>query len=100
MTDKVASRKKSASLPDLFYQLRTHFFKEDLIGAGAIFSSVTKAEFGSQKLLTPPKKLIQAFEEISEPIDNQLRVLFLQNEKLKAARDLLLPRLMSGKIAV
>jgi len=34
------------------------------------------------------------------PIDEQLRVLHLQKQKLRAARDLLLPRLMSGEIAV
>jgi len=84
----------------LLHQLRTHFFKEDLIGAGAIFASVTKAEFESQMLVTPPSRLIQEFEDFSGPIDEQLRVLHLQNQKLRAARDLLLPRLMSGEIAV
>lgn len=84
----------------LFYQLRTHFFKEDLIGSGAIFASVTKTEFNNQKMLMPSKKLVQAFEDVAAQIDDQLRVLFLQNEKLKAARDILLPRLMNGAIAV
>jgi type I restriction enzyme, S subunit len=84
----------------LFYQLRNHFFKEDLIGTGAIFASVTRAELESQKLLIPSWKLIQSFEETSRPIDDQLRVLFIQNQKLRAARDLLLPRLMNGEIAV
>lgn len=84
----------------LFYQLRTHFFKEDMIGAGAIFASVTKKEFGNQELLTPPPSVISEFEEMSAPIDEQLRVLFLQDHKLKAARDLLLPKLMSGQIEV
>ncbi len=34
------------------------------------------------------------------PIDKQLRILFLQNQKLRAARDLLLARLMSGESQV
>jgi type I restriction enzyme S subunit len=84
----------------LLHQLRTHFFKEDLIGAGAIFASVTKKELEAQELLTPSSRLIQAFEEVSRSIDEQLRVLFLQNQKLRTARDLLLPRLMSGEITV
>lgn len=95
-----ALRSRSDNQSFLLYQLRTHFFKEDLIGSGAIFASVTKTEFKNQKMLTPPKKLIQAFEDVSIPIDDQLRVLFLQNEKLKATRDLLLPRLMNGEVAV
>ena len=95
-----ALRSLSGNQSFLFYQLKTHFFKEDLIGAGAIFASVTRAEFESQKLLTPPPSLVRTFEEIAGPLGDQLRVLFLQNQKLKVARDLLLPRLMSGEIVV
>jgi len=82
----------------LFQRLRSHFFKEDLIGSGAIFTSVTKKEFESQVLMDPPIRLKRAFEDIVVPCDEQLRVLHLQNQKLRAARDLLLPRLMSGEI--
>ena len=95
-----ALRSCSSNQSFLLYQLSTHFFKEDLIGSGAIFASVTKTEFENQRMLTPPKTLLQAFEDVSAPIDDQLRVLYLQNQKLRAARDLLLPRLMSGEIAV
>jgi len=95
-----ALRSRSSNQSFLLHQLRTHFFKEDLIGAGAIFASVTKTEFGSQMMLTPPSRLIQEFEDFSGPIDEQLRVLHLQNQKLRAARDLLLPRLMSGEVSV
>jgi type I restriction enzyme S subunit len=45
-------------------------------------------------------KLIPAFEDFSTPILAQLNLLLETNEKLRAARDLLLPRLMSGEIAV
>jgi type I restriction enzyme S subunit len=95
-----ALRSKMDSQSFLFYQLRTHFFKEDLIGSGVIYASVTKKEFESQLMLTPTKKLIYSFEEVSFPIDEQIRVLFLQNQKLQAARDILLPRLMNGEIQV
>lgn len=95
-----ALRSSSGNQSFLFYQLNTHFFKEDLIGTGAIFASVTRSEFERQELLTPRRGLIRAFEEVSGPLDDQLRVLFRQNQHLKAARDLLLPRLMSGEIAV
>ena len=84
----------------LLQQLRGHFFKEDLIGGGAIFASVTKKEFSAQKLLDPPEHLKRAFEEVTVPCDKQLRVLHLQNQHLRTARDLLLPRLMSGEITV
>ena len=84
----------------LLQQLRAHFFKEDLIGGGAIFASVTKKEFSAQELLDPSERLKQSFEEVTRLCDEQLRVLHLQNQKLRTARDLLLPRLMTGEIAV
>ncbi|MBU1395221.1 MAG: restriction endonuclease subunit S [Gammaproteobacteria bacterium] len=95
-----ALRSKTGNQSLLFQQLRAHFFKEDLIGAGAIFASVTKKEFEAQKILNPTVPLTTAFEEVTSQIDEQLRVLTLQNQKLRTARDLLLPRLMSGEIAV
>ena len=93
-------RSKTGKQSLLLQQLRNHFFKEDLIGAGAIFASVTKKEFESQTLLDPPATLKRAFEDFVVPCDEQLRILYLQNQKLRAARDVLLPRLMSGELAV
>lgn len=84
----------------LFYQLKSHFFKEDMIGGGAIFASVTKKDMENQLLLCPPNHLIEDFEQNSKPIDEQLKTFHLQNQKLQQARDLLLPRLMNGEIPV
>ena len=84
----------------LYYQLKNHFFKEDMIGGGAIFASVKKKDLLSQVMLTPNRTLMRSFEEFSVNIDMQIQNLFVQNQKLKAARDLLLPRLMSGEIVV
>lgn len=95
-----ALRSRAAHQSLLFQQLRAHFFKEDLIGAGAIFASVTKKEFEAQEILSPPTRLTSAFEDVCRPLDEHLRVLAQQNDKLRAARGLLLPRLMSGEIAV
>ena len=52
------------------------------------------------RVLLPPERLLAAFDETAVPIFQQLGNLTLQNQKLRAARDLLLPRLMSGEIAV
>lgn len=46
----------------------------------------------------PPKGLLESFTESVSAITDQLRNLCFQNQKLRAARDLLLPRLMSGEI--
>ncbi|HLB71802.1 MAG TPA: restriction endonuclease subunit S [Candidatus Methanoperedens sp.] len=95
-----AIHSKSNHQSFLYYQLKNHFFKEDMIGGGAIFAAVTKKDMEKQELLCPPHSLIIDFEEISIPIDNQLRTLHLQNNRLRRARDILLPRLMNGEITV
>ncbi len=53
-----------------------------------------------QMFLLPPQRILSKFDQNVSPIVAQLRTLALQNQKLAQARDLLLPRLMSGEIAV
>lgn len=48
----------------------------------------------------PPDGLLSSFESTVAPIIDQLKTLSFANQKLRAARDLLLPRLMSGEIPV
>lgn len=48
----------------------------------------------------PPDGLLSSFEDTVRSIVVQLKTLSFTNDKLRAARDLLLPRLMSGEIAV
>jgi len=52
------------------------------------------------KILVPPNSIMVALQEIVTPMIEQLRMLAFANQKLRAARDLLLPRLMSGEIQV
>ncbi len=51
-------------------------------------------------VLVPPAPLLREFTEAINRITALLKNLVYQNKKLKAARDLLLPRLMSGEVAV
>lgn len=48
----------------------------------------------------PIHTILQALNEFIKPIVEQLRVLAFQNIRLKQARDLLLPKLMSGEVGV
>ncbi len=52
------------------------------------------------EVLVPPKNLLTAFDEFATPLFEQMETLTQQNQKLRAARDLLLPRLISGEIIV
>jgi type I restriction enzyme S subunit len=54
----------------------------------------------SHLLLLPTESILRNFLETVFPIHEQLNKLDEMNQKLRAARDLLLPRLMSGEIAV
>jgi type I restriction enzyme S subunit len=54
----------------------------------------------SRPLIVPADIIFRAFLETVSPIHEQLNKLEEINAKLRAARDLLLPRLMSGEIAV
>jgi type I restriction enzyme, S subunit len=54
----------------------------------------------AMRVLAPPVVLRQEFEEIAALNYQQIQVLNNSSEKLRAARDLLLPRLMDGRISV
>jgi type I restriction enzyme S subunit len=51
-------------------------------------------------VLTPTQRLVADFDEQASRLFAQIRNLKLQTQKLRAARDLLLPKLMSGEVAV
>lgn len=51
-------------------------------------------------VMLPPKELMQSFEDKINPIFKEINQLAIQNENLSRQRDLLLPRLMSGKLEV
>ena len=67
---------------------------------GAVFDAVIIETFRRIQLVIPDTKLLKLFDETARPILQQLENLTIQQQKLQAARDLLLPRLMSGKLAV
>ena len=91
-----AMRAKNGCQSWLLYALKHRFNKEDMIGVGCIFASTTKKELLSVDLTFPPDAEIAAFEQIVEPIDEQIKALSKQNVALTASRDMLLPRLMKG----
>jgi len=52
------------------------------------------------KIAIPPKKEAVNFDKLTNPIIKLVNTLHNQNTKLREARDILLPRLMSGQIKV
>lgn len=84
----------------LLWMLKELFCKEDTIGNGAIFASVTKEELFKQKITLPSDDIRFRFNSIASEIEKEIRFLTLKNKNLAHQRDLLLPRLMSGKLEV
>ena len=82
----------------LFYALKSHFFKEDMIGGGAIFAAITKKDMHEVELQQPPESIVNTFMNFVQPIDEQIENLHRSISRLSEARDLLLPRLMNGEI--
>jgi len=82
----------------LFYALKSHFFKEDMIGGGAIFAAITKKDLYGVDIIQPTDRIAAMFMEHVLPIDLQIVNLQKTIESLAKARDLLLPRLMNGEI--
>lgn len=48
----------------------------------------------------PPEGLLRAFNDIIDPILNQLKTLAFTNHRLGTARDLLLPKLINGDVVI
>jgi type I restriction enzyme S subunit len=76
---------------------KPHF---ELLAGGATFAELTKGTFKRIHILTPPEPIVSEFARIESPIfdgiENHVRV----SSKLVRTRDMLLPRLISGKLSV
>lgn len=82
----------------LYYLLKNKFFKDNIVGNGSIFASISKDELLNQKFLIPEKKLMLQFEKVVSQIDRQIENLDSKNKLLTEARDKLLSKLMSGEV--
>ncbi|OPF64410.1 restriction endonuclease subunit S [Hydrogenophaga sp. H7] len=67
---------------------------------GATRPRIARRDVASLPLMLPTLRLQQQFREVVEPLNKQRQLLQRQREHLADARDLLLPRLMSGEVAV
>lgn len=72
---------KQIDLTNYFYARHFKFLKEEMV-------------------LIPSESLMRVFTEFSTSTFNQVNILRNQNQKLAEARDALLPKLMSGQLAV
>ena len=95
-----ATRHNEGHQAFLWEQLRNRFSKDDMMGNGAIFAAVTKGDMQGIELLCPPSALGGAAAKHFEPINSQIGALTKEIQNLRRTRDLLLPRLLSGQVAL
>jgi type I restriction enzyme, S subunit len=76
---------------------KPHF---DILASGSTFAELTKGTFKQIKILTPPKTIVSKFEQVVSPMFKQIENLLVKNRNLTETRNLLLPRLISGKLSV
>ena len=67
---------------------------------GTVFGSISKSDFEKLEIILPPYDLVQSFQDKAQAVDEKITVNQSQIQKLENLRDILLPKLMSGKIRV
>lgn len=73
---------------------------ENYGSSGVTMTNLSKGKFERLRIIRPYAELINIFHEKSSSLLKQILVLSKQNNNLKTQRDMLLPKLISGKIDV
>ncbi len=84
-----------------FFTLRNLREAIQMFGAtGATMTNLSKGKFSSLKILRPNKSIVLKYHALVNPIFVQMQSILQQTMILRSTRDLLLPRLISGKLSV
>jgi type I restriction enzyme S subunit len=84
----------------LYFALKREIVKLKKMASGGVFDTIIVKTFDHIQLSVPSQEIVALFDNTVAPIMEQLQKLALQNQNLAKQRDLLLPRLMSGKLEV
>lgn len=102
-TEFIVLRQRRVSSYYIYLTARQHDFRENAIRSMIGSSGRQRVQpncFDRYFVAIPPAMLAKLFDEAVREMFNQIGNLDQQNQKLSQARDLLLPRLMNGEIAV
>ena len=91
----------STKLEWLYFTCKSLKSTIELFGAtGTTMTNLSKGKFERLKVINPDDSLIVKYHQIVAPMLDNIKSLMYQNQNLVTQRDLLLPRLMSGKLEV
>jgi type I restriction enzyme S subunit len=95
-------RSKHVPWPYLYMIATTQAFTDYLTNhaTGSAYPAVKAEDFEKAELLVPPKQLLARYSQATEPMLSLTHALRRQNVNLRAQRDLLLPKLISGEIEI
>jgi type I restriction enzyme S subunit len=71
-----------------------------LVAKGSAYPATSFEDFERAKLIIPTEEQLKWFDEVCLPMLKEKENLLQQNQVLCSGRDLLLPRLISGKLSV
>lgn len=95
-----AIRRHDGSTALALEQVRAALGAEDSVGGGTIYKAVNKDELGARLVVEPPTTLANRFEDVARPMLDLRITLTHANRNLAATRDLLLPRLVTGRLDI
>ena len=67
---------------------------------GSAYPAVRPSDFGEAALVIPPSEVVELFDSFADPALRATSVLRETNRQLAATRDLLLPRLVTGRLDI
>jgi len=70
------------------------------LASGATFKEISRGVFRTINFVHPEESVVRRFESYLEPMGRRMLVMQRQVRNLRSTRDLLLPRLLSGQLAV
>ena len=89
--------------PEYIYTSLHHEYLQKLMtmyASGSAQPQLPIKDMKRMKIIKPDTKTMERFTEMSADIYNQISLLIMKNQTLAKQRDMLLPRLMSGKLEV
>ena len=102
--DVTIARPDQSAVDFLYYlyhlNSQMHIARCELRATGATRPRISRKTMGELPIFRPPMTLQLTFGQIASAINEQRNTLAGQNKVVSQARDLLLPRLMSGEVGV
>ena len=98
----VVSPNVTETFPFVYFTLSSQNFINSAVAVagGAAYPAINQTDFEKLEIVIPTKDILDKFSKLTSPILKNKSNLLDQNQLLKEARDILLPRLMTGMIDV